>query len=54
MRSVLRRTSQVLACATALGSGAGLAHLTHADAQSGTDWAPGRDRLFQDSPIAFA
>jgi hypothetical protein len=25
--------SQVLACATALGSGAGLAHLTHADAQ---------------------
>lgn len=45
MRSVLRRTSQVLACATALGSGAGLAHLTHADAQSGTDWAPGRDRL---------
>lgn len=45
MRSVLRRTGQALACATALASGAGLAHLTHADAQSGTDWAPGRDRL---------
>ena len=41
MRSVLRRTSQALACATALGSGAALAHLTHAEAQSGTrEWAP--------------
>lgn len=32
-RSAVRRISQALACATALGSGAGLAHLTHADAQ---------------------
>jgi peptidoglycan/xylan/chitin deacetylase (PgdA/CDA1 family) len=41
MRSVLRRTSQALACATALGSGAALAHLTHAEAQSGTrEWGP--------------
>jgi len=43
MRSVLRRTSQALACATALGSGAALAHLTHAEAQSGTrEWVTQR------------
>ena len=34
-RSVVRRISQALACATAIGSGAALAHLTHADAQHG-------------------
>ncbi|MCA9575306.1 MAG: polysaccharide deacetylase family protein [Polyangiales bacterium] len=34
-RSVVRRIGQALACATAVGSGAGLAHLTHADAQHG-------------------
>ena len=38
MRSVLRRTSQALACATALGSGAVLAHLTHAEAAAYCRW----------------